>query len=168
MAVDRGTIDARLTDDSRHVLRVAAAIGPTFGLHDVAELLGQPVAALLPAIDEAMAQGLIVVCGNDFAFHDHTVWRWMLDAIPRPALHSMRRGRDRAQPATPEGWDVLSDTERIIARLVGDGLTNQQVSNRIYVSPHTVNYHLRRIFRKLDLKSRVELARRLPPPDSRP
>lgn len=55
-------------------------------------------------------------------------------------------------------WDNFSATELAIARLVSDGLTNRQIAKRIYLSPHTVNYHLRRIFRKLDIASRVELA----------
>ncbi len=55
-------------------------------------------------------------------------------------------------------WDDFSATELAIARLVSDGLTNRQIAKRIYLSPHTVNYHLRRIFRKLDIASRVELA----------
>jgi DNA-binding CsgD family transcriptional regulator len=54
--------------------------------------------------------------------------------------------------------DSLTKTERDIAMLVSQGLTNQQVAIRISRSPHTVNYHLRNIFAKLDVSSRVELA----------
>ncbi|MCP2260038.1 regulatory protein, luxR family [Streptoalloteichus tenebrarius] len=84
----------------------------------------------------------------------------------REALRDARPGA--AGPATSavprreasgEGWDLLSDTERRIADLVGQGLTNRQVAARVFLSPHTVNYHLRQIFRKLDVRSRVELAR---------
>ncbi|MEU4767183.1 LuxR C-terminal-related transcriptional regulator [Actinosynnema sp. NPDC023794] len=58
-----------------------------------------------------------------------------------------------------EEWRLLSGAERDIARLVGAGLTNRQVAKQLFVSPHTVNYHLRGIFRKLGISSRVELAR---------
>ncbi|XVS62498.1 LuxR C-terminal-related transcriptional regulator [Actinosynnema sp. CA-299493] len=58
-----------------------------------------------------------------------------------------------------EEWRLLSGAERDIARLVGVGLTNRQVAKQLYLSPHTVNYHLRGIFRKLGISSRVELAR---------
>jgi DNA-binding CsgD family transcriptional regulator len=58
-----------------------------------------------------------------------------------------------------EGEGVLSGAEREVARLVGAGLTNRQVARQLFVSPHTVNYHLRGIFRKLGISSRVELAR---------
>ncbi|WP_167476921.1 helix-turn-helix transcriptional regulator [Nocardia arthritidis] len=54
-------------------------------------------------------------------------------------------------------WGTLSDTERTIAELVGQGLTNRQVAQKVYLSPHTVNYHLRAVFRKLGISSRVEL-----------
>ncbi|MER5263118.1 LuxR C-terminal-related transcriptional regulator [Actinosynnema sp. NPDC002837] len=58
-----------------------------------------------------------------------------------------------------EEWRLLSEAERDIARLVGAGLTNRQVAKQLFLSPHTVNYHLRGIFRKLGIGSRVELAR---------
>jgi DNA-binding CsgD family transcriptional regulator len=57
------------------------------------------------------------------------------------------------------GWASLSPTQRSIAWLVRDALTNQQIARRMFISPHTVNYHLREIFRKLGINSRVELAR---------
>lgn len=66
----------------------------------------------------------------------------------------------QAEPATT-GWEALSETERSIALLVSDGLTNRQVARRVSLSPHTVNYHLRAIFRKLDISSRVEVARHI-------
>ena len=58
-----------------------------------------------------------------------------------------------------EEWELLSGAERDIARLVGAGLTNRQVAKQLFLSPHTVNYHLRGIFKKLGISSRVELAR---------
>ncbi|WP_447003150.1 LuxR C-terminal-related transcriptional regulator [Saccharothrix isguenensis] len=61
--------------------------------------------------------------------------------------------------ATGAEWRRLSEPERDIARLVGAGMTNRQVAKQLYLSPHTVNYHLRGIFKKLGISSRVELAR---------
>ena len=46
-----------------------------------------------------------------------------------------------------------------MAELVADGLTNRDVAERLLISPHTVSGHLRNIFLKLNVKSRVELAR---------
>ncbi|MCX5404170.1 LuxR C-terminal-related transcriptional regulator [Streptomyces sp. NBC_00335] len=73
-----------------------------------------------------------------------------------------------ASRAKPEGvvsslnsahWSGLSDMERRIAYLVSVGMTNQQIAKRVHLSAHTVNYHLRKIYRKLDINTRVELAR---------
>ncbi|UWP83195.1 helix-turn-helix domain-containing protein [Dactylosporangium fulvum] len=62
-----------------------------------------------------------------------------------------------AAPA-PAGWEQLSDRERAVARLVGQALTNRQIARRLGISAHMVNYHLRQIFRKLAISSRVSLA----------
>ncbi|SER45700.1 ATP-, maltotriose-and DNA-dependent transcriptional regulator MalT [Lentzea xinjiangensis] len=71
--------------------------------------------------------------------------------------------RRRAEPARPEsGWAGLDDTERAIVNLVAKGQTNRQISAQLFMSPHTVNFHLRKIFRKLGISSRVELAARPP------
>ena len=62
-----------------------------------------------------------------------------------------------ARPVT--GWDSLTDTEHAVAGLVAEGLSNNQVAARLYISTHTVAHHLRQAFRKLSIASRVELTR---------
>jgi DNA-binding CsgD family transcriptional regulator len=57
------------------------------------------------------------------------------------------------------GWDSLTDTERRVTDLVAQGLSNRQVANRVFLSTHTVAFHLRHIFWKLGIGSRVQLAR---------
>jgi DNA-binding CsgD family transcriptional regulator len=61
------------------------------------------------------------------------------------------------RPAT--GWESLTDTELGTIRLVAQGLTNQQIAGQLFISTHTVAFHLRRVFRKLGIRSRVELTR---------
>jgi DNA-binding CsgD family transcriptional regulator len=61
------------------------------------------------------------------------------------------------RPST--GWAAMTDSELAVARLVAQGLTNREVAERLFVSPHTVNSHLRQIFAKLEVNSRVALAR---------
>jgi DNA-binding CsgD family transcriptional regulator len=61
-------------------------------------------------------------------------------------------------PSRVRGWDLLSERERGIAYLIGEAMTNRQIAQRVFLSPHTVNYYLRRIFKKLGINSRVELA----------
>jgi DNA-binding CsgD family transcriptional regulator len=57
------------------------------------------------------------------------------------------------------GWTGLTPAEQATSNLVAQGLSNQQVAEQMYLSAHTVAYHLRNVFRKLSISSRVELAR---------
>jgi DNA-binding CsgD family transcriptional regulator len=57
------------------------------------------------------------------------------------------------------GWTSLTDTEGAVSDLVAKGLTNQQIASEMFLSTHTVAFHLRQVFRKLDISSRVDLAR---------
>ena len=56
------------------------------------------------------------------------------------------------------GWESLTATERAVSHLVAEGLTNGAVARQLYVSPHTVNTHLRHAFAKLGVSNRVALA----------
>jgi DNA-binding CsgD family transcriptional regulator len=71
------------------------------------------------------------------------------------------RHRNWARPAigAVSGWESLTDAERKAAALVAQGLNNRQVAGQMYVSVHTVAFYLRQAFRKLEISSRVELAR---------
>ena len=62
----------------------------------------------------------------------------------------------RSRPS--HGWESLTGTEKAVSRLVAEGLTNGAVARRLYMSPHTVNTHLRHVFAKLDVSNRVALA----------
>jgi DNA-binding CsgD family transcriptional regulator len=57
------------------------------------------------------------------------------------------------------GWESLTDAERATAQLAAQGLNNRQIGSRLYISRHTVAFHLRQIFRKLQISSRVQLTR---------
>ena len=70
----------------------------------------------------------------------------------------VRRRLVAVEPET-NGWGALTASELTVARLVAEGLTNREVAERLFVSPHTVNSHLRHVFLKLGISSRVELAR---------
>jgi DNA-binding CsgD family transcriptional regulator len=69
-----------------------------------------------------------------------------------------RHGRSKKHD-TGLGWDNLSGAQLGIAELVTLGLTNAEIGARLYLSRHTVDFHLRQIFSKLGIASRVELAR---------
>ncbi|MFE1800851.1 LuxR C-terminal-related transcriptional regulator [Streptomyces sp. NPDC059517] len=56
-------------------------------------------------------------------------------------------------------WAELTESQRLVAEYVAGGLTNRQTAALLSVSHHTVDYHLRHIFQKFQIHSRVELAR---------
>ena len=61
------------------------------------------------------------------------------------------------RPAT--GWEALTSAEAAIAQLASEGKTNREIAETLFISPHTVNSHLRHIFDKLGVNSRVSLTR---------
>jgi ATP/maltotriose-dependent transcriptional regulator MalT len=77
------------------------------------------------------------------------------------------RGRLRARgarrgspgPRSSSAWPDLTNSELAVVRLVARGATNREVAEQLFVSPYTVNSHLRHVFSKLGIRSRVDLAR---------
>jgi DNA-binding CsgD family transcriptional regulator len=61
------------------------------------------------------------------------------------------------RPAT--GWAALTSAEAAVAQLAAEGKTNRQIAETLFISPHTVNTHLRHIFDKLGVNSRISLTR---------
>jgi DNA-binding CsgD family transcriptional regulator len=67
------------------------------------------------------------------------------------------RGRgERKRPSS--GWESLTPTELDVVRLVREGMPNKDIATRLFVSPRTVQSHLRHVYNKLGLTSRVQLA----------
>ncbi len=70
------------------------------------------------------------------------------------------RGRgERKRPTS--GWDSLTPTELDVVRLVAEGIPNKDIATRLFVSPRTVQSHLRHVYNKLGLTSRVQLAQQV-------
>jgi DNA-binding NarL/FixJ family response regulator len=63
----------------------------------------------------------------------------------------------RRPDATPT--DELTPQERQVAQLVSEGLANKEIAARLFLSPRTIEYHLRKVFQKLGITSRAELIR---------
>ena len=73
------------------------------------------------------------------------------------AIAYAQRGRgERKRPTS--GWASLTPTERDVVRLVSEGLGNNDIATRLFVSPRTVQSHLTHVYTKLGLTSRVQLA----------
>jgi len=71
-----------------------------------------------------------------------------------------RRGKEpRSRPES--GWDSLTEMERRVAVLISDGHTNRAAAAELFVSPSTINTHLRAVFSKLGVHSRVQLAKQV-------
>ena len=73
----------------------------------------------------------------------------------------MRRLGHRVHRPSPETDSGLTEREREIARLVAAGHTNREVASLLVLSTRTIESHLRNIFAKLGVRSRVELTRAL-------
>lgn len=102
------------------------------------------------------ARGCLLEVHSLYESAGATAWQARVSAaLRRLGVREGARGA-RRRPAT--GWDSLTPGERAVSMLVSEGLTNRQVGQRLYVSPHTVNTHLRHIFRKLSVSTRAELA----------
>jgi len=65
---------------------------------------------------------------------------------------------DHEVPDPSSGWASLTPTERDVVRLVSEGLANNEIAARLFVSPRTVQTHLTHVYSKLGLTSRVQLA----------
>ena len=145
MAADRALASAGLADEVG--MPIEAALSRTLAGRALAQA-GQPeraVAELRHAASELHACGAL---------------RYRAEAereLRRLGQHIHRR----TQPGKADGSGVESLTAREleIARLVVDRKTNPQIAEALFLSPKTVETHLRNMFRKLDVSSRVEVAR---------
>ena len=122
----------------------AVAIEDTALAADAAGHRGEAVALL----EEALAQYL--TSGAKF---DAARAQRRLDSL------GVRRKRARWPPGGAPAASALTQSELRVVRLVAEGMTNREVAARLFLSPHTVDSHLRHVFAKLAISSRVDLTR---------
>lgn len=81
-----------------------------------------------------------------------------VEAFAERARLELEATGERAQKRTAETRDELTSQETQVARLAARGETNREIAARLFISANTVEYHLHKVFRKLDVKSRTQLA----------
>ncbi|GHJ41949.1 hypothetical protein Sm713_75580 [Streptomyces sp. TS71-3] len=135
--------DPRLSGPTRDLLQAVAAHRLPPRMSELMRLPDGRAVSVLGSVREAMEAGVLLLGGDRLRFR-------------HPLLH---QAADLLRHEPPDGGErgLLSPSEQTITRLVAAGLTNRQIASRVNLSPHTVNFHLRKIFRKLGVSSRVEL-----------
>lgn len=79
-------------------------------------------------------------------------------AMARLRAAGVKRGSRRPHVRATAGWESLTETEQKVVALVSQRLSNPEVAERLFISRYTVESHLKHIYRKLGLSSRLELA----------
>jgi DNA-binding CsgD family transcriptional regulator len=82
-----------------------------------------------------------------------------MDAFAERASRELLAAGESARKRTVKTGDQLTAQEAQIARFARDGLSNPEIGARLFLSPRTVEYHLRKIFAKLNIRSRTQLHR---------
>jgi DNA-binding CsgD family transcriptional regulator len=84
------------------------------------------------------------------------------EAFAQRARRELLATGETVRARTPQSRGQLTAQEAQIAQLAREGLSNREIGARLFISPRTVQYHLRKVFTKLDISSRNQLHRALP------
>ena len=84
-----------------------------------------------------------------------------MEAFAERARIELRATGEQVRERTTDALDQLTAQEAQVSRLVAQGNSNREVAAQLFISPSTVEYHLGKVFRKLEVKSRTQLASRI-------
>src|SRR5262249_4370445 len=100
----RGRLDF-LSAEAMSALRIAALLGSTFSMHDLATVTGSATSSLLPVLDEAIAAGVLAETGDRLAFRHPLIRQALYEAMPGSARSALHRqiGRALAEAGVPAG-----------------------------------------------------------------
>jgi predicted ATPase/class 3 adenylate cyclase/DNA-binding CsgD family transcriptional regulator len=167
--------------DAHDALMCAAEIGAQAGVADILECLARPagdvgshreaarlygaahgirqrIGAVRFKVWDAGYDASVTALRNTMGQNDfESAWTEGAALSTEEAIAYAQRGRgERKRPAS--GWASLTPTECDVVRLVSQGLGNNDIATRLFVSPRTVQSHLTHVYTKLGLTSRVQLA----------
>jgi DNA-binding CsgD family transcriptional regulator len=127
-------------------------------LFGAAEAIRQRMGAVRFKVWDASYEAAVAALRDVLSEQDFdAAWAEGVALSTEEAIAHARRGRgQRKRPAS--GWGSLTPTEREVVRLVSEGLGNNDIATRLFVSPRTVQTHLTHVYTKLGLTSRVQLA----------
>jgi DNA-binding CsgD family transcriptional regulator len=146
------------------ILECLAALAGDAGSHrEAARLFGaahgvrQRMGAVRFKIYDAGYQASVAMLRDTMGEKDFdSVWAEGTALSTEEAIAYAQRGRGQRKRPT-SGWASLTPTERDVVRLVSEGLANNDIATRLFVSPRTVQTHLTHVYTKLGLTSRVQL-----------
>jgi predicted ATPase/DNA-binding CsgD family transcriptional regulator len=154
---------ARFPSATRDALETAAILGTPFSIAELAAAADTSPATLLGVLRQALAEGVLVEDGELLTFRyrlvRETIDHQATEAVRQSVLRDRRDSMNRTSVSSPEpDWAELTAAEIPVARLAACGESNRTIAEHLFLSPHTVDSHLRSIFGKLGISSRVELA----------
>ncbi len=123
-----------------------------------ADIIRQRMGAVRFKIYDADYEALVAALRDGLDDNDFdAAWAEGATLSTEEAIAYAQRGRGQRKRPT-NGWASLTPTELDVVRLVSEGLANNDIAARLFVSPRTVQTHLTHVYTKLGLTSRVQLA----------